>query len=98
MAKRTRSTRTDAPSITDGPAQYASTDYAAMSGSAEPASTGSTGASDAQARERIAARAYELYLQRGGGPGRETDDWLEAERELQVRSQQSGRQSQESNQ
>jgi hypothetical protein len=33
-------------------------------------------------RERIAARAYELYLRRGGGEGRATEDWLEAEREL----------------
>ena len=33
-------------------------------------------------RERIAARAYERYLQRGGAHGRETEDWLEAEREL----------------
>jgi Protein of unknown function (DUF2934) len=33
-------------------------------------------------RERIAARAYELYLQRGASDGRATDDWLEAEREL----------------
>jgi hypothetical protein len=37
-------------------------------------------------RERIAARAYELYLQRGGGHGRDTDDWLEAEREVGYRS------------
>jgi hypothetical protein len=37
-------------------------------------------------RERIAARAYELYLQRGGGHGRDTDDWLEAEREVGHRS------------
>jgi len=35
-----------------------------------------------EARERIAARAYELYLQRGGAHGRETEDWLEAEREV----------------
>jgi Protein of unknown function (DUF2934) len=33
-------------------------------------------------KERIAARAYELYLQRGGSHGRDTDDWLEAEREV----------------
>ena len=33
-------------------------------------------------RERIAARAYELYLARGRSGGRELDDWLEAEREL----------------
>ena len=40
--------------------------------------------------ERIAARAYELYLQRGGGHGRETEDWLEAEREISGRSSGSG--------
>ncbi len=31
----------------------------------------------------IATRAYELFLQRGGGHGRDFDDWLAAERELQ---------------
>jgi hypothetical protein len=38
------------------------------------------------ARERIAARAYEIYLQRGASHGRDTDDWLEAEREVGHRS------------
>ena len=33
-------------------------------------------------RERIARRAYELYLARGGADGREMDDWLRAEKEL----------------
>jgi hypothetical protein len=33
-------------------------------------------------RERIAARAYELYLARGGADGQAEDDWLAAEREL----------------
>ena len=32
--------------------------------------------------EAIAARAYQLFLQRGGEHGRELDDWLTAEREL----------------
>jgi hypothetical protein len=32
--------------------------------------------------DRVAARAYELYLERGGGDGRAWDDWLAAEREL----------------
>ena len=27
-------------------------------------------------------RAYEIYLQRGGQPGYELEDWLQAEREL----------------
>ena len=35
--------------------------------------------------EQIARRAYELYLERGGQPGRELDDWLQAEREVAVR-------------
>ena len=30
----------------------------------------------------IAQRAYELYRLRGGVPGREFEDWLEAEREV----------------
>jgi hypothetical protein len=33
-------------------------------------------------RERIASRAYEIYVARGGVHGRDMDDWLEAEREL----------------
>ena len=33
-------------------------------------------------RERVARRAYELYLARGGSDGRAMDDWLAAEREL----------------
>ncbi len=33
-------------------------------------------------RDRIAMRAYELYLARGGADGRDFDDWLAAEREI----------------
>lgn len=33
-------------------------------------------------REDIARRAHALYEQRGGFPGAELDDWLQAEREL----------------
>ncbi len=32
--------------------------------------------------EQIARRAYEIYLARGSEPGRELEDWLQAEREL----------------
>jgi hypothetical protein len=32
--------------------------------------------------EEIRRRAYEIYLEGGGLPGRELDDWLRAEREL----------------
>ena len=33
-------------------------------------------------RERVAVRAYELYVARGCGEGQDLDDWLSAEREL----------------
>jgi len=32
--------------------------------------------------ERIARRAREIYEARGGAPGRDLDDWLAAEREI----------------
>jgi Protein of unknown function (DUF2934) len=35
------------------------------------------------AREQeIRIRAYEIYLQRGGQPGHDVEDWLQAESEL----------------
>jgi Protein of unknown function (DUF2934) len=34
------------------------------------------------APEEIALRAYQIYLERGGAPGRELEDWTRAEREL----------------
>ncbi len=34
-------------------------------------------------REKIAQRAYEFYLERGGADGSEQEDWLRAERDLQ---------------
>ena len=33
--------------------------------------------------EEIRRRAYEIHLERGEQPGRELDDWLQAERELE---------------
>ena len=41
-----------------------------------------TGTSERPDPERISARAYELYLARGGADGQAWDDWLAAEREL----------------
>jgi hypothetical protein len=35
--------------------------------------------------DAIAARAYELYLARGGQLGSDLDDWLQAEREISAR-------------
>lgn len=36
----------------------------------------------APAYEDIARRAYELFQQRGGEPGHEQEDWLQAEKDL----------------
>ena len=49
-----------------------------------PQSVGDTTAADID-RERVARRAYELYLARGGAHGGAMDDWLAAERELTQR-------------
>jgi len=38
---------------------------------------------NAAREDEIRLRAYEIYLQRGGEQGREMDDWLQAERELE---------------
>jgi hypothetical protein len=35
-------------------------------------------------RAEIARRAHELYLQRGGEPGEDVEDWAKAEQELKA--------------
>lgn len=37
---------------------------------------------DSPSHDEIARRAYELYLERGGGEARAEEDWLRAEEEL----------------
>lgn len=44
------------------------------------------GAAPEHRADRVAMRAYELYLARGGSDGQDFDDWLAAERELSSRS------------
>ena len=36
-------------------------------------------------REEIARRAYEIFKRRGAEDGRDVEDWLQAERDLQMR-------------
>jgi hypothetical protein len=36
-------------------------------------------------RDRVAERAYELYMARGGEHGQDMEDWLTAEREVSGR-------------
>ena len=52
-----------------------------MDESGAPQLSGDTAAAETD-RARIEQRAYEIYMARGGEAGRELDDWLSAEREL----------------
>jgi hypothetical protein len=40
------------------------------------------GVSGAPMSEEIELRAYQIYIERGGAPGQDVEDWLQAEREL----------------
>src|ERR1700730_18398422 len=51
-------------------------------GAAKPRSHGKIVLRVASGEHEIRTRAYELYLARGAQPGRELEDWLQAEREL----------------
>ena len=53
-----------------------------MANDAGPQFSGGTTAATMD-RDRVAQRAYELYLARGCADGQDVDDWLCAERELQ---------------
>jgi hypothetical protein len=50
--------------------------------SATQADAAETKAPDSARHQEIRIRAYEIYLERGDQPGRDLDDWLQAEREL----------------
>lgn len=51
------------------------------------------GLSQKALEQEIRNRAYFIYLQRGGQPGHDTEDWLQAERELSSNSSATARQS-----
>lgn len=57
-----------------------------MSKTPSPAVRNSHTAMSNPTREQIALRAYQIYLERGGAPGNELEDWTRAERELLERS------------
>jgi len=50
-----------------------------------PAQTDAVSMGSEPSDEDIRMRAYQRYLERGGGQGRDFEDWLEAERELKRR-------------
>ena len=45
-----------------------------------------TSAADSPRLEEIRIRAYEIHIERGGLPGHDLDDWLQAERELEPKA------------
>lgn len=47
------------------------------------AETGELPVRNSARHEEIRVRAYDIYLERGGQPGGELDDWFQAERELE---------------
>ncbi len=51
-----------------------------------PTARKSKAAKNAPTHEEIALRAYQIYLERGGVPGNELEDWTRAERELLEKS------------
>ncbi|HEX8881195.1 MAG TPA: DUF2934 domain-containing protein [Candidatus Acidoferrum sp.] len=40
-------------------------------------------AADSPSLEEVRIRAYEIYIERGGQPGHDLDDWYQAEREFE---------------
>jgi len=76
MARTKKREKTTVPLQGSEAAREQTTDTATA-----PQSAGDTTAA-VHDRERIAMRAYELYLSRGGSGGGEMEDWLKAEQEL----------------
>ena len=48
---------------------------------------------DSTSEHEIRRRAFEIYLERGSEPGRDLEDWLQAERELTTDKPQTARES-----
>jgi hypothetical protein len=62
------------------PSENNSTDIPSEAGDDAPLESMSMGSEPSE--EDIRMRAYQRYLERGGGHGMDFEDWLEAEREL----------------
>jgi hypothetical protein len=73
-------TRKREMSVSSKPKRNEITESQATSTQAE---TGEVSTGNSVRDEEIRRRAYDIYLERGGQPGRDLDDWLQAERELE---------------
>ena len=95
MAKR-RNSRSDASDVAtpattaqpeprrarEGNEQRVSDNSASSAPSSAQNPVGAESMTSQPSEEEIRHRAYQRYLQRGGGHGMDFEDWLEAEREL----------------
>ena len=52
---------------------------------AAQAESAETSVADSSGHEEIRIRAYDIYIERGGQPGHDLEDWLQAERELEAK-------------
>jgi hypothetical protein len=59
--------------------------------SSSPATNKPRTANGHPSQEAIAVRAYQLYLERGGAPGNELEDWIQAELQLAMENGKSRR-------
>ena len=55
-------------------------------GRAASTKTKSPSAKKLSHQEKVALRAYEIYLERNGSPGNPLEDWVRAEREVMQKS------------
>ncbi|MGC2673466.1 MAG: DUF2934 domain-containing protein [Candidatus Acidiferrum sp.] len=55
---------------------------ARTNGNGSPAKSKSPSAKKLSPQQKIAQRAYEIYLERNGAPGNPLEDWVRAEREV----------------
>ena len=60
------------------------TDALELRANTVPSQTNGISESRAPNHDEVRRRAYEIYLERGGGlPGQELEDWFQAEREIE---------------
>jgi len=81
--KQTQTSEDDAPAPAVPTSEVAPSTNGASFATLDGATTTSRAAErTTPSHEQIAARAYELYVTRGGGEGQAMSDWLRAEGEL----------------
>ncbi len=59
---------------------------ARTNGNGSPTKSKTPSAKKLSPQEKIAQRAYEIYLERNGAPGNPLEDWVRAEREVLAKS------------